>query len=816
MTALRIVRDAARSLLGAPGTTAFVVLVLSIGIAAATVTFAVVDAVVFRPLPFDASRELAVVEYRDAGSPLPARTLSPAQFLEMKEGLTSMDSLAASTTERLTLDTGGEPERIGATRATASLFDALRVRPFLGRPFRADHELEGQDRVAVIGYDLWQRRFGGDAGIVGRTIQVSKTALLGGKTTRVSLTVVGVMPNGFTYPIPDGRSSSALRAELWLPYVMTSEERADANRSRYLDVVGRLRPGASLEQAEAQANTILAASGTSGAEAGGHSAYRVVGLKDRLVAPVRSWMVLTLVAVVIVVIIACVNVANLQLTRAAYRTRELSIRASLGATRTQLVATLLTESVMLSIAAAAVSILLAAWGIRIAKATLPAGIPRLQDMALDLRVLAAALGAALAAGMFHGAVPAWQASREDIAALLKQPGAGGLAAGRSQWRATFAIVQVAFVNVLLVATALVVTSFIRVTTADLGFDRSDLVVVSTRGLRGGASASVLDELERLPSVVSAGAVAFGSPPLIAAGFGGGASAAMVQAPGAGTSAKSSMVEFRRVSPGYFATAGIAVLRGTLFDSGDAARDHALVIDDSTATALFGSRDPVGKELSSPMQAIGTRRIVAVVRSVRMSGPERVASAQVYLPLPPTATGSDVLVRLRQPATSATTAVRAALEPLRPQGGRPLEIRSVEDAFRNITADRRFNASLMGLFGVLALLIGAAGVYGVMASIVAQRRRETGVRVALGATRRQVVLGVLSHAARYLVGGVIIGLPFASGVSRIFGSLLFQVRPTDATIYVIVAATLLAAGLAATLIPALRAARVDPLVTLRAE
>ncbi len=816
MSAVRILREAGRSLLGAPGTTALIVLVLSAGIAAATVTFAVVDTVVFRPLPFEAGQELAVVELREPRSPLPTRALAPAHFLELSDRLTSFVSLAAVVSERLTLDDGGGPERVGSARVTASLFDLLRVTPLVGHAFTAANEVEGQNGVALIGYDLWQRRFGGDRAIVGRTIQVLKTTIPGGKRTRIPVTIVGVMPPRFTYPIPENRLAEKQAAEIWLPYVMSAEERSGVARSRYLDVVGRLRPGVPLGKAQTQADTIAASPSVTTSEDGGQQTYRILRLKDRLVGPVRAWMVLTLIAVVIVVVIACVNVANLQLTRAAYRTRELSIRASLGATRGQLVASLLAESVMLSLGAAVSSLLLAAWGIRVARASLPAGVPRVQDLGLDVRVLAAALGAALVAGLFHAAVPAWQASREDLAALLKQPVSGGTAAGRLQWRASFAIVQVAFVNVLLVATALVVMSFIHVTTADLGFDRSDLLVVGTQGLREASLAAVLDRLQELPGVTSAGAVAFGSPPLIAAGFGGGASAAGVRAADAGPGSRPTMVEFRRVSSGYFATAGIAVLRGEVFDAGDRARDGDVAIDESTAAVLFGSRDPIGAELTSAMSLIGTRRVVAVVRNVRMSGPERSASPQIYLPLPLAAAGPDVLVRLRQPAATMVPAISAALAPWLPAGGRPLELRSVEEAFRNITADRRFNTTLMALFGALALLIGAAGVYGVMASIVAQRRRETGVRVALGATRRQVVLGVLGHSSRYLIAGVVIGVPFAAGVSRIFGSLLFQVQSTETLVYIGVAVMLLAAGLAATLIPALRASRVDPLVTLRAE
>ena len=799
--------DAKRSVLGAPGTSAFIVLVLALGIGAATVTFSVVDTVVFRPLPFGDPSGLVVVEARDSRSSSSSPALTPMQFAALRNRLETLESLAAVTTERLTLEGEGEPARVSSARVTASLFAALRVAPLLGQVFTSANEADGCDDVAVLGYDLWRRQFGGDAGIIGRTIRITRTAVLGGKTARIAVTVLGVMPRGFVYPVVAGQGP-----ELWTPYVMSAEERVGTDRSRYLDVIGRLRPHVSPDQSQVEATAIAT---MIAAEPGARDpeAFRVVRLKDRLVEPVRGWMLLILCAVGFVVAIACVNVANLQLTRAAYRARELSIRASLGATRRQVVLSLVAESLMLSLTAAALAIVLAGWGIGVARASLPAGIPRLEQMAMDARVLIAAIGTAVAAGLAFGVVPAWHASRDDLVTLLKQP-ATTAAAGPPQWRAALAVAQVAFITVLLVATALMVGSFIRVSTADLGFDRSDLLVVGTRGLREARLGAVMDRVGQVSGVASTAAVAYGSPPLIAAGFGGGASATRIQVRDARV--PPALVEFRRVSSGYFATAGIAVVRGRVFGESDADRAGSLIVDERTAAVLFGTTDPVGAEVSAAMPAIGVRRVVAVVRSIRMSGPERPSAPQIYLPLPADTSGADLLVRFAQPAAAAVPAIRAALEPWRPAGGRPVQIRSVEDAFRNITADRRFNATLMALFGVLALLLGSAGVYGVMSSIVAQRTREHGVRLALGATTRQVMGGVLAHSLRYLVAGLAIGLPMASGISRVFAGLLFGVGPTDVSIYAIVAAVLLGAGVAAALVPAFRAARVDPLITLRAE
>lgn len=808
-----MLRDAQRSLQRSPGSTAFIVLVLTISIAAATVTFSVVDAVVLRPLPFAADQDLVAIQLRtDPSKEFATRSLSPFEYFAFKERLTGLAALGAVESGRQTLMPAGESEPLVAARVTASLFDLLKVRPLLGRTLLADDEAEGRDAVAVLSYEVWQRRFGGEPAIVGRSLPMTSQALDGGTTQR-SFTVVGVMPRGFAYPFSrNQRTPSPQRTEMWTPYVPTPEERVDA-RSRYLDVVGRRQSDVRTEAVEAKLGAVAGVLVAEQESPDPPPVFRVMSLKDTIIGPVQGWMRLALLAVGLVLLIACVNVANLQLARASARVRELSIRASLGATRRHVIASLLVESVILSLLSVTLAILVSRWGIEIAKSALPQGIARAEDIGLDLRVLTAAIVAAVTTGVLFGVVPAWQASRQDLVGALKLGGTT-IVAGRERWRAMFAVAQVAVVTILLVSATLVIASFIRVTNADLGFDRSDLLTVTPHGVPTAMRPDLLTQLRHVPGVSNVSTVENGSPPLIAAGFGGGASGTMVQAVDPPRDAKPLRVEYRRVSSDYFQVAGLRVLHGQVVDETDVNGVGAVIVDETTAMALFGRKDAVSAELTGG-GSIGRRRVLAVVRDVRANGPELAARPQIYLPSSRQAFGY-LVIRITKPAATVIPDIRLTIARLQSLGSRPIEIYSAEDAFRNITADRRFNATLMTIFGVLAVFIGAAGVYGVMASIVAQRKREIGVRLALGAPVRRVLAGVVAHALRCVAIGLAVGLPVAFGTSRIFRGLLFEVTNTDVSTYAIVSGLLLAVGVIAALVPALRASRVDPMVVLRTD
>jgi predicted permease len=800
--------DAIRSLARSRGVTLFVLLVLTLAIAAATVTFSVVDAVVLRPLPFDNPGALVAIEHQRGDRVMSqARSLAAVQYLALRDGATGLGGLAAVARGAQMMEGDGEPERVWSARVTASLFEVLGVRPVIGTTFTADNEVSGQDRVAVIGHGLWARRFARDPSVVGRSIRVT-----GGSP----LQIVGVMPEGFAYPLSDDRL-----AEIWTPYVIPDDERSGVQLSSYLHVVGRLRPGASVAHAQAQTDAVrqrLASGDADRYPAAGR--FTVIPLREWMVGTVSGWMALVLIAVALVLLNACANVANLLLTRALDRTREMSIRSALGASRGRLVASMLMESTLLSLVAAAAAIVVAWWGVEAARNGLPPGIARAHLIALDARVLAAAIASAVLTSLLVGVIPAVQAGRHDLVSVLKN-GAPGTTSLRSRWRHLVLVSEIAFTAILLVATVLFVSSFVRLSRADLGFDRSRLLVLTSVSGLDGTIVDFADRLKAIPGVVSVGGAAAGSPPLIAAGFEGGSSATRLQRPDA-PAAEFVTSEFNRVTPDYFAAAAIPFLRGRTFaptdlaksmKASDQASTNTVVLDELAARQLFGDRDPIGLEVTYGKSRAS---VIGVVANVRMRGPEADSGPQAYFPGPVTAGSYAYLVRTSGRAAEVIPAVQAALTALRPANSRPAQVRVVEDAFRNITARRRFSAAVMTALGILAVLIGASGVYAVMTSLVAQRTREIGVRMALGASPQRILRTVVGQIGRYLAIGLAVGLPAAWIVSRGFGGLFFEVRPTDLWIYALVTVMLTAIGVAAALIPARRAALIDPLLALRTD
>ena len=803
--------EAFRSLRAVPRVTAFILFILTLTIAAATVTFSVVDAVVLRPLPFARPAGLVQVAH-DRGDRVmsQARAMSPVQFLALHERTDVFEALAAVSRGRVMLDTGGEPERVWSARVTASLFDVLGVRPLIGRTFDAAHEVAGSEHAAVISHGLWRRRFASDPAVVGRVL---KTVGPGGIDAKLggdgSLVVMGVMPEGFSYPLVDDRLT-----DIWRPYVISEPERLGVEQSSYLHLVGRLRAGLSLAQAQRACDdvrrTLAAAERAHAYSPSGH--FTVTRLDEAVAGPVRGWMLLVLVAVALLLVVACANVANLLLTRAIDRARELSIRVALGASRPRLFASLLMESVMLSLCAVVLALTVSWWGIGAAKASLPPGIARTDQIALNLRVFLAAVAAAAFTGLLFGVIPAFQAFREDVVTALKA-GGGAIAGISGRWRTVVLMSQVAFASVLLVATTLFVSSFVRLTLADLGFDRANLLLLDpVPGLQGTVTEFV-DRLRSVPGIVAVGGASAGSPPLVMAGFEGGASGTRLRPIDAAANAEFVMTEFNRVSSGYFAAAAIPVLRGRVFSDSDPQGLSAVVLDEFAAKQLFGDRDPVGRGVTNGrIQST----VIGVVANVRMRGPEAESGPQAYYLGPLTAGSYAFLVRTSEPAARVIPGLRASIGGLSKPDGPPVLIRPIQDAFRNITARRRFSAGTMAIFGILALIIGAAGVYGVMSSVVAQRTREIGVRLALGAERADVVALVVGRGLRLAGVGIALGLAMSLGVTRFLSFLLYAVHPLDPLTFAAISALLGAVALVAAWEPARRALRVDPAVCLREE
>jgi putative ABC transport system permease protein len=803
-----IARDAVRGLRSSPSTTLAAVSILTLGISAATVTFSVVDHVVLRRLPFPDDDRLVVLEGSTARTPrIP--DVSPVDFHAWRAGTDAFERLAMwHPTTFINLRRGDRTDTVASIAVSEDLLTVLGVSPVAGRAFEPGDHQRGASRVALASHGFWLRQLGGDPAAIGRTIP----------TASGSITVVGVMPRGFAFPL-----DAAQPIEFWTPYAPAAgEETLSGREGRTTDarVIGRLRAGASIDLARGQAARVSARLAASHPAAYEGWTPRVSTLHEALVGRVERWMALVLVAVGVVMAVACVNVANLLLARAMARTRDLAVRAALGAGRARSVATLAVEGLLVALAAAGAGVLAARWGVDIARTALPAGIARADAIALDVRVLAMALVAALATGLAAGIVPAWQAGRLDLVDALKSGGATPARTKRGFWRRALLVSELAFVVLLLVVTALFVTSFVRVTGLDLGFERRNLVGVRPAPALAGVPAAdrairendlidrAVEAVRTVPGVASVSLSAGADLPF---GF---VWNARVEAPNLAGGTTVVEADLRGVSDGYFETAQIRLLRGRAFDSGDReGTPRVAIIDELSSRQLFGDRDPIGQEVRLFSQP---STIVGVAANVRLLGPEGRRTGQFYYALSqsPKQGQRQLIIRTHDRVSRLVPALSAAVASVMPPGSRPARVVVLDDRFRALTADRRFSAGLMLVFGALALVIGAAGVYSVMAFTVSQQTRDLGVRVSLGATRGAIIGQVLAQAGRYIAAGTAIGLAAAWAVSGWLSSLLFGVTATDPSIYAIVAVTIGAVSAAAAFVPAWRASRIDPLTALR--
>lgn len=804
------VRDAWRGLRAGRGTTALAFAILTIVIAAGTITFSIVDAVALRPLPFASPESLVAITRisRAGGAPGPA---APQDYFSWAEGVTALESIGASrggAPLRLQDDDG---EAVPTAAVTANLFDVLGVGAFAGRLIGPDHARAGQDAVVVLSHALWTRHFNSDPGVIGRPV-----TLLDWRGAPATREVIGVLPRGVIFPMAAGMPDPGL----FIPYVPTEADRSHASpgRTYAMWVVGRLAPGATIDQARADIERVSASFGTTPAD------IRVMPLHERVVGPAGSWLLFALAAVGVVLLIACVNVASLLLARASVRVRELATREALGASRARLARGFLLEGLMLSLTAALVAVALSFRGVEIARTLLPENLARTSTIAVDARVLIVSIAVSALCGLVFAMAPAWLASRSNLIAVTKA-GGGAVIGGRRSSRTLggFLVAELAFVSLLLVATTLIVTSFVVVTTMDLGFDRRNVMSIGySKSLqavaeadRPAAAAVLRDDLlarvRAVPGVESAALLINAAP------LSGSSVRYSIEVPGFGQTMGDDMLETRMISPGYVETMGQQLISGRTFNESDrAGAPLVALINEAAAQRFFGGRDPVGEVITFR----GPTTIVGVLRSVRFQGPEADVRPELYTPvdqerIPGAQTFGSLVVRTAGPAPLVATAVRDAIRPLL-DGADPAQAQFIDEQFQRLTAGRRFNASVMTFFGLVAVAIGAVGIYGTMAFFVAQQVRAIGLRMALGATPSRVMRAVLRDAAWRVLAGVAIGLAGAWAISNAFASFVYGVTTTEPRVYVMVAGLIAAVSLAAAVAPALRAARVDPLVALRTE
>jgi len=804
----RDVRYGARTLARAPGFTVAAVLALALGIGATTAIFGVVDAVLLRPLPYNQPERLAVVLH---GGRYP---VAPANYLDWRREASAFERMGAAEYWQTNLSGADRPERVLGLHLTADVLPLLGVSPLLGRVFTPDEEKAGRDQVVVLGYRIWQRRFGGDPSVVGRTV-----ALDG-----VPHAVVGVMPRGFEFPPFWARG-----AELWAPLPMA--ERAAARRDgRSLRVFGRLRPDSSLEQARAQMATITARLDQAYPATNRDVVVRT--LDDMVVGNVRSSLLVLLGAVGFVLLIACANVAHMLLARAAARHKEIALRVALGASRARVVRQLLTESLMLASAGGLVGLALAAWMIRALVALSGDSLPRLETAGLDPRVLAATLAVSFLTGIAFGLVPALQASRLDLGMSLKEGERGSTAgAGRHRLRRLLMGSEMALALVLLVGAGLMIRTFVALRAVDPGFRPGHVLsaVVSVTGSSAGEPGrrtafyrEVLDRLHALPGVVSASAI--NHLPLAGDIWGwpfyveGRPRPAPGEAPGA---------TYRVVLPGYFETMGLPLVRGRDFGlRDDLGAPGVVIVNELLAERHWPGEDPIGKRISledPDKQAWLT--VVGVARNgVRREWAEA-AGAEMFLPflqspnyreaMRPMFTYMTLVVRGTGESAVLGPALREAIWDTDPDVSISA-VQTMDEVVARATASPRLYLLLLGSFAAVALALAAVGIYGVMSYSVAQRRNEIGIRMALGARPADVLRLVMGEAMGVAVAGAAAGLAAALALTRLMSGLLYGVASTDPLTFAAVCAVLTAVALTATYVPARRAVRVDPLSALRAE
>lgn len=815
-------RFAWRSLRSTPAFTLVALVVLTLGIGATTAIYSVVDAIALRGLPFERADRLMIVdETNPTGKGLTGGYVNAANFFDWRAQQKSFEDLAAFQGMGMTVFDSGEPESLRAIAVSASLMPLLRVSPRMGHLFTQANEAAGSNHVALISDSLWKRRFGADPNVVGKTFTVGQPGAANPRPSDGVWEVIGVMPERFEFPV--GRLKPI---EVWAPYTPASDEypRGDGSSRNYnAQVLGRLKDGVTKDQAYANMSQITAALKAQYPNWFRDRWVGVTPLHESIVGKARGWMFLLLGAVAFVLLIACVNVANLMLARATARSRDISVRAALGASRWQLARALLAESLLLSITGTVLGVLAAYWGVNVMRSALPTTLPRVADISINLRVLIAAASASIVTGVFFGMLPAIQFSRPTLSSALREGGrSGNVGMARQRARTVLLVAEVALAVVLLIGSGLFVSSFVKLTRVDLGIDTAHVLTIGVNPRvnfsvkeqmdidMAKAAVVLTDVLERVKALpgVEAAAIASGTPPLST----GWSRSSLVRMDRPESTDPDDSPDQKSVSADYFRTTNIPLLKGREFSDADAAAgaEPVLIINDIAADRFFKGEDPLGVTVKSN----GNRRIVGVVRAVRLGGPEAPLRPEVYMPLSKVRTfGGTLFVRTsRDPATmgkDVRNVIRAAI----PDVIVP-EPQTFRELYDKLIVQRKFNMIVLALFGVLAIVIAAVGIYGVMAYIVEQRTQEIGVRMALGAQPGQVLRMILSGAVMLMGIGIAIGLGAGWLLSRLVSTFLFQMEPHNTVVYAAAAGVLVLAGVSAAFIPARRAASVDPISVLR--
>jgi putative ABC transport system permease protein len=794
---LRDARYGVRQLTKSPGFAAVAILTLALGIGATSAMFSVINGVLLRPLPFpDAD---ALVRVNEVVPQYGRLSVAPATFLDWRAQNTSFERIVALQSGSATFTGANGAERLTNALVSWDFFDMARVPPMLGRTFREDEDVPGRNDVLILSHAMWQQRFGGDRTVIGRAITLNGTPA----------TIVGVMPPEFQFPRD---------AEYWTPIAL---DRTKPSRgAHFLAVIARLKSGVPVAQAATEMKMISERLASQYPKEGAEESAEVIPLLEQIVGGARQSLLALLAAVGVVVLIACANVANLLLVRASVREKEIAIRTALGAGKARLIRQMLAESLVLALGGGTLGILLA-FGVLRPIQTLSAGsIPRVQDIAIDGPVLLFACAVSVATGILFGLAPAWQASRAGIAGIIKEGGRSSSGGGGRWMRNALLVAEVALSIVLLVGAVLLLRSFDRVTRVDPGF-RAESVLAFRVSLPQASYREdhnqiaffdrLITRLEQLPGVRAAGMIQ--TLPM----RGGYFLSFTVQGRAEPRPGDEPSANHRVVSPHYFAALGIPLKRGRLLTAEDTESSPMVaVIDEAFAARHFANEDPIGRGLDIGNGTDGSYRIVGVVGNVHHGGLEASATPTMYVPLRQDMRNSMwIVVGTDRDPVQLIPAARQAVREIDPALP-AYAMTPLRDVIMESVAQRRFSMLLLSAFALTALFLAGVGIYGVVGYSVSQRTQEIGVRLAIGAERRDVLTLVVGGGMKLAIAGVALGLAGAAALAQLITTMLFNVTPFDPATYAVTATLLLAIAAVACYVPARRAMNVDPLVAIRQE
>jgi len=797
-----------RSLLRHPAFTTVAVITLMLAIGVNTTIFSVVNAVLLKALPFrDPQQLVSINSVHDEGG-LPG--IAAYQYLSWRDRSTSFDNLAAFTDDNYNLTGNGEPERISCARVTSTLFTTLGVKPVRGRFFVAEEDKPGPVNVAIVSEAFWQRRFGRDESILQNILTLDNKPY----------TIVGVMPNNFRFPG---------EFDVWLPLALDPVKEFQGDWMQLVDVVGRLKPNATLAGAQNELKLIARQASEQGKKQPlPFAAVEISPLHKQLVAGIRVTVFVLWGAVGLVMLLACINVASLMISRTLARQREMAVRAAVGARRWQLIRQLLTESVLVGVVGGALGLLIAVWGTRAISSLVPKGFTSsvydLNHIQLDWRVFAFTLGLSVLTGIVFGLAPALTASRPDLIGALRNSRAHGLMSfGLRSFRGWLVIAELALAVVLLLAAGLLVRSFNKLVAVDLGFDRENVLtarIALPRSVYGKPQQvqafydDLLQRVKSLPGVQSAGTI--NHTPL--QGFGMIAFMGIEGYPPIDQK-KDPAVGIGTVSADYFRTLKIPLLSGRYSDARDGADGQKVaVVNQAFVDHFSANSDPLGKRVGFGCEESEglCRTIVGVVGNIRQESITDKVAPEIYVPFAQSRMNSvTLMVRTDSDPLALARSVRS--EVLAIDKNQPVyDVKTLAQRVDDAVAVSRSLMVLFASFALLALVLGAVGIYGIVSYSVTQRTHEIGIRMALGARAANVLSLIMKNGLTLVLTGIVIGVGSAFGLTRFLATLLFGIESTDSVTFVVVSATFFVIAMIAALIPAMRATRVDPLIALRDE